>query len=309
MDLSSFIVMVFCEVDDMLPSLLGGKRLRSRGPDPTLSDSEVLTIEMVGEFLGLDQDKAIFDYFRRHYGRFFPALLRIHRTTFTRQAANLKWLLWQRILGKMTFDWEISLPDSFPMPVCKFIRAYRCQRFKGQAAYGYDIVIKQTFYGFRIHLRICWPGVITVIAIVPADKSELEVAPSLLEGARGYGLGERNYWSPQLQEVLKRQGLIFLAPFRHRSKEGKPWPRQLVQIRRRVETVIGQLVERYHAKRVWARDLWHLVSRVLRKVLNHTMAVYLNARLGNPPLQLVNLISSSSYPTVYSYTRGTKGLR
>ena len=137
MDLDTFITMVFCEVDDMLPGLPGGRRLRSRGPDPTLSDSEVLTIEMVGEFLGLDQDKVIFDYFRRHYSHFFPALLQIHRTTFTRQAANLwalKWLLWQHILGKMPLDWEISLPDSFPLPVCKFIRAYRCQRFKGQAA-------------------------------------------------------------------------------------------------------------------------------------------------------------------------------
>jgi hypothetical protein len=37
--------------------------------------------------------------------------------------------------------------------------------------------------------------------------------------------------------------------------------RRLVQARRRIETVIGQLVERYHAKRVWARDAWHLWSR------------------------------------------------
>ena len=72
MDLDTFIITVFCEVDDMLPSLLGGKRFRSRGPDPTLSDSEVLTIEMVGEFPGLDQDKAIFDYFRCHYSHFLP---------------------------------------------------------------------------------------------------------------------------------------------------------------------------------------------------------------------------------------------
>ena len=106
MDLDTFITTVFCEVDDMLPSLLGRRCLRSRGPDPTLSDGEVLTIEMVGEFLGLDQDKAIFDYFRRYYGHFFPGLLLIHRTTFTRQAANLwalKWLLWQPPPGEDAF--------------------------------------------------------------------------------------------------------------------------------------------------------------------------------------------------------------
>jgi hypothetical protein len=39
--------------------------------------------------------------------------------------------------------------------------------------------------------------------------------------------------------------------------------------------VIGQPVERHHAKRVWARDAWHLWSRWQRKLLSHTLAVYL----------------------------------
>ncbi len=39
MDLSTFIVAVFCLVDDRL----NGKRIRQRGPTPKLSDSEVLT--------------------------------------------------------------------------------------------------------------------------------------------------------------------------------------------------------------------------------------------------------------------------
>lgn len=85
MDLSTFIISVFCLVDDRLK----GKRIRQRGPAPTLSDAEVLTIEIVGEFLGLDTDKAIFRYFRRHYGEWFPAIGWIHRTTFCRQSANL----------------------------------------------------------------------------------------------------------------------------------------------------------------------------------------------------------------------------
>jgi hypothetical protein len=46
MDLSTFIVAVFCLIDDQLQE----RRIRSRGPAPTLSDSEVLTIEIVGEF-------------------------------------------------------------------------------------------------------------------------------------------------------------------------------------------------------------------------------------------------------------------
>ena len=62
MDLSTFIVAVFCLVDDRLK----GRRIRQRGPAPKLSDAEVLTVEIVGEFLGLDTDEAIFRHFREH---------------------------------------------------------------------------------------------------------------------------------------------------------------------------------------------------------------------------------------------------
>jgi hypothetical protein len=44
--------------------------------------------------------------------------------------------------------------------------------------------------------------------------------------------------------------------------------------------VIGQLTGRYHLKRVWAGDGWHLWSRWQRKLLSHTLAVYLCQQAG-----------------------------
>ena len=61
-----------------------------------------------------------------------------------------------------------------------------------------------------------------------------------------------------------------LTPYKSSRKEKRPWPRVLVQKGRRIETVIAQMVGRYKAKKVWARDRWHLRSRWLRKVLSHT---------------------------------------
>ena len=43
-------------------------------------------------------------------------------------------------------------------------------------------------------------------------------------------------------------------------------------------------------KRVWARDLWHLASRLLRKVLSPTVTFVFNNRLGNRRLQLAKLL-------------------
>ena len=88
MDLDEFIVATYCLVDELMEELLGGRRLRRRGPDPLLDDREVLTMEVVGEFLGLDTDEGIRLFFRRHYGEWFPALVRVHRTTFCRQVSD-----------------------------------------------------------------------------------------------------------------------------------------------------------------------------------------------------------------------------
>jgi hypothetical protein len=84
MSLDDFIITCFCWIDDTLPSVTEGKKLRPAGPQPTMSDSEVITIEIVGSYLGLSQDQELVEFFGRHYSHFFPALLGIHRSTFVR---------------------------------------------------------------------------------------------------------------------------------------------------------------------------------------------------------------------------------
>ncbi|CAN5518499.1 hypothetical protein BH23CHL2_BH23CHL2_05750 [soil metagenome] len=119
---------------DLLPIVTAGQRLRQRGPQPTLADSEVLTIEAVGSFLGFTQDRALWRYFRDHWSHFFPGLTQIHRTTFVRQAAQLwacKALLWQGVVSPTPHDPELAWVDSCPLPVCRFARAYRNRGFAG----------------------------------------------------------------------------------------------------------------------------------------------------------------------------------
>jgi hypothetical protein len=60
--------------------------------------------------------------------------------------------------------------------------------------------------------------------------------------------------------------------------------------RRRIETVIGQLVGRYQAKKVRAREAWPLYSRWMRKVLSHTIAFFSCQQVGLPPLQFAELL-------------------
>ena len=61
----------------------------------------------------------------------------------------------------------------------------------------------------------------------------------------------------------------------------------LMNARRKIETVIGQLTERFNIQKVWARDLWHLTHRIGRKILAHTFCMILNKQLGNEPLHVL----------------------
>ena len=66
MDRDDFIIFVYCLVEEQCAAITNGKKLRKRGFPPRLSDAEVITIEICGEYFGFYDDKAIFCYFRKH---------------------------------------------------------------------------------------------------------------------------------------------------------------------------------------------------------------------------------------------------
>ena len=85
--LEDFIITVYCLVDETLKHLLGSQKLRHRGFKPRLSDSEVITMEVIAEFLGIDTDKGAWEYFFQHWLDWFPALG--SRANYAKHAANL----------------------------------------------------------------------------------------------------------------------------------------------------------------------------------------------------------------------------
>ena len=101
----------------------------------------------------------------------------------------MKELIWQHILKRAGYDPSLKLVDSFPLPVCQFARAYRCRRFRGQSDFGRDTLLRQTFYGFRVHALVSWPRVIVSFALAPASVHETAVVPELVGGREGTILG------------------------------------------------------------------------------------------------------------------------
>jgi hypothetical protein len=204
MSIDDFIISVFCLVDDELKKVLRGKKLRQRGPSPELKDSEVITIEIVGEFLGIDCDKSIWEYFKSHWSHFFPKIP--DRSNFVRQAANLhivKRLLQESLAsGLNAFEDTLHIIDGLPILICKFARAHFSHIFKGEAAYGYCATKKERYYGFRGHIVISSTGVITGATFTKANVDERDACPELVKKIKGLLLGDKGYIRPELQDQL-----------------------------------------------------------------------------------------------------------
>ncbi|GAB4184740.1 MAG: hypothetical protein Tsb0015_01150 [Simkaniaceae bacterium] len=188
---------------------------------------------------------------------------------------------------------QLHLVDGLPMPVCKFARAYFSRVFKGKAAYGYCATKKEHYYGFRGHLVINSIGVITAGTFTAANVDERDVCPELVENIRGLLLGDKGFMRPELQEDLVRNGLYLQTTLRDNMQEDRPkkFLRWMKGTRRLIETVIGQLSERFHIEKIRARDLWHAASRFWRKLLAHTVCVKISIECGNQPLQFEALIA------------------
>ena len=59
MSVEEFIIAVYCLVDDIMNELLNSKSLRQRGFNPALTDSEMIAMELVAEFQGIDTIKGL----------------------------------------------------------------------------------------------------------------------------------------------------------------------------------------------------------------------------------------------------------
>ena len=293
MSIYEFIISIYLIIDEFYSNIVT-RPLRTRGFAPALSDVEIITMQIVGEFLELDSDKSIWMYFKHHWLEWFPKLGSY--PNFCKQCANL-WQINQQIMSQLKLQFgsdNIHFMDGFPIPVCRYARARRHKNFKGFAGFSYCAAKQEKYYGFKGHITINFSGMITGYTFAPANCDERDVAPEITQGIHGLLGADKGYLRPELKQYYAFQHVDLQTPYRKNMVDLRPKGsmRILMNARRKIETVIGQLTDRFHIQKVRARDMWHLSHRVIRKILSHTISVVLNTRLGNPPLQLECLIQS-----------------
>jgi hypothetical protein len=297
MDRDDFIITVYCLVCEHYQVIRTIYPLRRGGCAPALTDEEGSTMEICGEYFKCATDQDIFDYFHAHYRHFFPR--RSDRTLCVRLAANL-WQVKAAMQQRLTIvsgqaDDPVQVIDTLPVPVCGYTRAPRDRCFKPEADYGHCAAKNLDYYGFKLGLRVARSGMITQFPLLPARPHDINALDDRVEGFAGIVPADKGFIDALRHALLEeRQGGIVITPPRTRMTTSHP--RRLLtacqRLRKRIETVGSQLTARCASARLRVRDLWHFQHRLIRKVLAHTVAVFLNLQQGRPPLDLDDLVST-----------------
>ena len=293
MPLEDFIITVYCLVDDLYKKTTKNITLRRRGPQPKLTDAEIITMDIVGEYLSLKGDKNIWEYFKIHWGHFFPTLG--CRTSYVRQSANL-WRIKSMIQENLSqaFDGDLAMFDGFPIPMCHIKRYKKSKNLKDVGTVGYCASKEEYYFGFTGNLMISRGGGITGFALTPANIDERDVLPEVVFGYKGRLLADKGLIRFHLSEILAKRGIDLQTPLRKNMPDTrlKKFIRWVVSTRRLVETVIGQLTDRFNIQRIRAQDLWHLGAKIGRKLLAHTVCLLINTDLTpHNPLQIERILA------------------
>lgn len=286
-DFDDFCLWVYVIVDDIWKQI--APLFKRPGPVPVCSDSELITMALVGECRGWDKETEMLSHWREHRN-LFPNIP--SQSRFNRRRRNLMQafnLIRQIVLSylDLSLDQQCVL-DSLPVPVVQF---YLVPTSSGNwaaygAAFGKVPSKKQTIFGYKLHLLVTLGGVILDFELAPANATDLNVGFELLSQHSDLtAIGDKAYISAEKAAELWRDNRIRLLTLPRRNQKRK-LPRAIRRVinsvRQIIETVNDQLSEQFYIQVNHAHTFGGLCTRLYTKLAAHTICIYINRLLGNP---------------------------
>lgn len=282
-----FCLWVYMLVDEMWRPI--APMFKRPGPEPKCSDSELLTMALVGECREWDKETTLLSHWQAHRDLFpnIPTQSRFNRRR--RGLMNAFNIIRQTVLRAMDLsaDGQATI-DSLPVPVVKFhlVPGSTGDWAAHGANFGKVASKKLTIFGFKLHLLVSLGGLILDFELAPASVADLNVGAELLADHTDLTVfGDKGYISAELARQLLRHNRLKLMTLPRRNQADQP-PQAVSltfnAVRQIIETVNGQLTEQFNIQVNHAHTFWGLCTRLLTKLTAHTLCVYLNRLLGNP---------------------------
>ena len=295
-DLKDLMTVIYVIIDDLYHETVPNEiKYRSRWETAILSDSEVITIAIMGEIMSIDSENAWIRFVAKNFRDLFPKMC--DRSRFNRLRRNLHSVinLIRMALGtKLDFtNSEYRIADSFPLAVCEFGRARYIKSFKCEGAnYGKCPSKKQTYFGYKVHALCTTNGYISDFLITPASVDDRDAVWELIESYNRHIklLGDKGYTGIRFaQDLLDERGVFMIAMKKNNDKNPDPklFRQWLFKTRRRIETSFSQLCDQFNSQSTRASSLWGLVTRMQSKILAFNLCFAVNLLMGRNNIALV----------------------
>ena len=188
LDLDTFLVTVYCVVDDLWQARFAPLKPRRPGHRPELADSEVLTLMVLAQWHPRRSERAFIRYAARHWQGYFPRLL--GQSAFNRRARDLCGVLAllgpavaqavEQRLGPAAYE----VLDTVPVPLMRRCRGERHRLFGDEAGLGCGGSDREWYYGVQLLGSVRPPGLLTGWLIGPANTEERWVAEAFFRWRR-----------------------------------------------------------------------------------------------------------------------------
>jgi hypothetical protein len=270
----------YSHVDDAYQRVCAksSRSVRRRGPEPKMSDSEVITVALIIETFFQGHEEVGYAFVCQYLGDLFRHLLDLDRfNTRRRRLVGIIEAI-RRELRNQIIDHRdrVRIVDSAPITLMTYPRGSRCQSVVGSEYFGVVTSKKGKFFGLRLHATVTAEQLIDEWLVAPASATDAKVLDELVLDCRDLSLiGDKAYNDAELEERLWRKRRIHLLPLRKDNQEAQ-WPadirRILGRVRHRVETVFSTLTTVFNVQRPRGRSLAGHVTRIATCVLAHTLS-------------------------------------
>lgn len=286
-DIETVFTIVFVLVDDWYQTygvhLLKGKR----GAKPEFSDSEVITLMIMMDFIPFPAERQFWGFIRANYLYLFPRL--IDRSQFNRRSRRLR-LVVEAFRRYLVSEWgateaTVLLLDTKPIPVMGYKRSKRHSDFAGQAAYGVCKSRNMKYFGFKLVLLTTLDGIPVAFELVPANTDERDAAEEVLAftwnsdiiGDKGF-LG-KDWQQDQLDWHGNR---VWTSKRVNQKQQNDPeFDRWLNSVRERVEGAFNEIQNTgRNLERLLAKTVVGLGTRVIAKMTSHIVKLVLRRFYG-----------------------------
>ncbi|WIG59755.1 MAG: hypothetical protein OJF49_002502 [Ktedonobacterales bacterium] len=284
-DFDDFCTWMYVLISDLFVAI--APLVARPGPLPVCTDAELITMAIVGECAGWDQETVLLSRWQDHRD-LFPH--QPERSRFNRRRRDLAPainLVRQAVVQVLDLAQDSHcIIDSLPIPVVQFYYVPQANSdWKAAGAtFGHCCSKKQAIFGYKLHLLITQGGVIRDFALAPAHVTDREVAGELLhDHTHLLVLADKGYISHSLAADLRAErhlALVTIPRSNQRVQPSAAFRHLHAHLRQLIETVNSQLALQFPIETNHAHSFWGLTARLYTKLAAHTLCLWLNRLLG-----------------------------